>query len=345
MAVHAKVIFVVGSPRSGTTLMAQVLGRHSSVLAPAPGETWYFEDIWSRREQFGNLDSLASLRPVAQRILTNFARFDGPEAQAIVDRHIGLEELIALALKHGGGYKGLYSAMTSMMAAGEGKTIFCDDTPRHLFFLDTILEMFSDARVICMIRDPRDFLASYKNMQAIRRLDEKSDERRRITELYHPVQTSLLWLASARLIRKFTTSKVYNNRVRVVRYEDLVTEPSVVLTKLCAFLEIPFEQNLLNVTANNSSFGQTAQPGIFSNSLGRWQDSLSPSEAWWVQRLTHSALKDFGYDSEPILVPLHQLIKTLMSSPFALVRALRANQKKRGPLLGYVFSRAKALVS
>jgi len=45
-------IFVVGTPRSGTILTAKILGRHSHIFMP--GETHFFDDIYSRRIELGN---------------------------------------------------------------------------------------------------------------------------------------------------------------------------------------------------------------------------------------------------------------------------------------------------
>ncbi len=49
---------MVGTPRSGTTLCASILGRHSTIYMG--GENHFFEDIYARREQLGALGAGAT---------------------------------------------------------------------------------------------------------------------------------------------------------------------------------------------------------------------------------------------------------------------------------------------
>ena len=58
-------IFVLGMPRSGTTLTAKILGRHQKIFALAPGETHYFHDVWSRRRELDDLQDDKNLSEAA----------------------------------------------------------------------------------------------------------------------------------------------------------------------------------------------------------------------------------------------------------------------------------------
>ena len=336
-------IFVVGAPRSGTTLLAKILGRHKEILAPAPGETWFFEDIWTRRSEFGELKSSAELDPVAERLLSNFRRFDGIEAQLIVDRELNKDDVIKYALELGGGYGGLYFAFTNLMAIKCGKSYYCDDTPKHLFYLETILEMFPEVKIICCIRDPRGFLASYKNMANLNRIADNSDEQTRVGKLYHPVVTASLWLASARLIHKFSRP-YFSDRILLVQYEKFVKNPVIQTQRICDFIELDFSNEMLMVSDHNSSFGVRNHPGIFTNSVDGWNKFLSLEEVWWVETLTKKMMRTFGYDlSEPKVSP-SGIIRIVLNAPTALIGALGSNRGRRGPIFSYITKRALSLI-
>src|SRR6185312_11289690 len=88
--------------------------------------------------------------------------------------------------------------------------------------------MFPDARVVACIRDPRDFLVSYRDKWTI------SAEGARLRRLYHPVLTSYLWKASARAI--LDGQSRFGSAIHLLRYEDLVGEPDSHLRQLCAFI-------------------------------------------------------------------------------------------------------------
>ena len=56
----------------------------------------------------------------------------------------------------------LFSAFLLYEALLNGKTIPCDQTPRNVFYIDEILKFYPQAKIINMIRDPRDVLLSQK---------------------------------------------------------------------------------------------------------------------------------------------------------------------------------------
>jgi len=329
-------IFVVGAPRSGTTLVARIIGRSRDVFAP--GETHYFEDVWSRQREIGRLENDLELSRAADRLLTSFGRFNFPEAQRLVNNVVTKQALVERARSLGGGYRGLYLAFMSMLAESVGKTRFCDDTPKHLYYLHTIFSLFPDARVIGCARDPRGFLCSYKNYW----MATSPNESVRIKTLYHPIVTSLLWRSSSNLLLKHSR-QCCNDRMILVRYETLVEHPEQQTTRICDFLGIDYSDELTQVESHNSSF-ENPQPGIFTVSVGRWRTCLSSDEVWWTQTLAGDNMHTFGYKSEPVNPPKRALLLASATAPLALVRAIRANTQKRGPLVGYMWRRLLALV-
>lgn len=327
-------IFIVGPARSGTTLTAKILGRHPDVFSP--GETHYFEDIWTRKDALGGLESEVELSRAADRLMTIFGRFNFPDTQDLVDAVIQKETLIDRTDIAGGGYAGLYRAFTQMLAKSQGKMRICDDTPKHLYYLQAILDLFPEAKVVACVRDPRDFLSSYKNYW------RRSTESERIKALYHPVITSLLWRSSSNLLLKHINQNK-SDRVTLVRYEDLVRSPDREVRRLCDFLEIDYTDELIQVESHNSSFEQSS-PGIFTTSVGRWRMRLRPEETWWIQTLARDNMLALGYEVEDVKPERLSLFVSCVTAPFALIRALRANSQKRGPLLRYVSRRSSSLI-
>jgi hypothetical protein len=132
-------IFVVGTPRSGTTLTARILNHHHRVFAPAPGETHFFHDIWTRGKTLGNLEDEAALSRATDRLLTVFGRRKNYKAQELVCDVVEKKELLSRTNDLGGGYGGLYYAFTFMtsficsprpksLAVHEIRAIFCVHT-------------------------------------------------------------------------------------------------------------------------------------------------------------------------------------------------------------------------
>lgn len=330
-------IFIVGAPRSGTTLLAKILGRHPEIYALAPAETNFFEDVWGRRKALGSLQRREEMLAAAQRTATLFGRFNLPDAQAVADRVIDVDTLVEQAMEWGGGYGALYYAFTSQLAAAAGKPRFCDDTPKHLYYIAEILDLFPQAKIVACVRDPRDFLNSYKNLWL------RSTEGERIQQLFHPVNTSLLWRSSAAQIHRFTT-QICQPQVTSVRYETLVADPAGEVERLCRFLEIDYASSLVEVDSHNSSFEADAASGIFQSSVGRWKEGLTPEEIWCAQTLSGKYLADFCYEPADIPISIPGVLHLFFTAPAALLRAVNANKEKRAPVHKYFSRRLQTLL-
>ena len=333
---NASPIFIVGAPRTGTTLVARILGRHRDIFSP--GESHYFEDIWTRRRGWGKLEDDADISAIVPRVLTLFGRFAFPGSQDRVNAVITDKALISRTRTLGGGYGALYLAFMGMLAESEGKTRFCDDTPKHLYYLHTIFDLFPNAQVIGTVRDPRDFLCSYKNYWKA----TPSGESARVKALYHPVITSLLWRSSSNLLLKHA-HQCCQGRVLLVPYERLVEQPQEEVGRICDFLGIDYSDGLIQVQTHNSSF-EKSSTGVFTTSVGRWRTCLGAEETWYAQTLTRDNMLALGYELETVNPSKKALFLSLMTTPLAFVDALRVNAHKRGPLLGYVFRRLPTLL-
>lgn len=328
-----KPIFVVGAPRSGTTLVGKILGQQTQVFSP--GESHYFEDIWSRRKDLGQLKTASEISVAASRLMTIFQRYNFPDAQQFVNSCVDPLTLVQQTLDLQSGYGALYSTFMMMLAGCAGKTRICDDTPKHLYYVPDILQLFPDAKFVGCVRDPRDFLFSYRNYW------RRSTESARIKALYHPVMTSMLWQSSTKASMQYS-QQLGPAKMMLVQYEKLVENPEKIVRELCQFLNVEFEPDMLQIESNNSSFTQNST-GIFSTSVGRWRTGLPAEDTWWCQYLNQKYMAEFAMQQEYLNVSKIGLLGVFASTPTAFIRALKANQEKRGPLLSYLVRRLRSL--
>jgi hypothetical protein len=328
-------IFVVGPPRSGTTLMAKILGRHSRIFMP--GETHFFDDIYSRRRELGELRNLDSIEKVIARFRTLYARFNEKPDQDRVDRLFREPESVD-KLRACRSYKGFLSCFMEQQMQLSGKVRWGNNVPKDIFHITEIFSFYPDAKIIICVRDVRDFLLSYQNKWTVTS-EENVDRLRR---LYHPILTSLLWRAT---IKKIARMEVLGPRENflLVRYEKLVDDPATVVRDICRFIGEDFEEGMLNVDEQNSSFA-VRQNGIYSSSVGRWRRALSNEEVYTAQRITKKYLGDLGYATEKLEINPLKLGYIWATLPVALCKAVRANRAIRGPLVPYLARRISALV-
>jgi hypothetical protein len=328
-------VFVVGAPRSGTTLTARILGSHPDIFCP--GETHFMEDIYSRGlAEAGNSQSLDEM---LTRLLTIYARYNEPGDQDRLDRLVGNSDFKAVLRSRSDSASNVFASFMELQASACGKSAWVNHAPKDVFYIDELATMFPECRFILCVRDPRDFLLSYK----LKWRATADREVARIRALYHPVITTMLWKASARRIHD-AFRRLPEDRVMLQKYEDLVSDPVGQVERLFAFIGEHNVPDTTNLEFSNSSHGRPAF-GIHTDSVGRGAQALDRSELWWIRRLLRDDLERFGYDFGSLRPPVGRLLVNIVTLPVSLSRALIANRHKTGPILPYLFRRLRGLLA
>lgn len=326
-------VFIIGAPRSGTTLTAKILGAHPSIYIA--GEGYFFDDIYSMRKESGELSNPDSLDQIYRRLMTMYGRYNMPQDQERVN---SLREnvLSISAFKECKSYKDILNIFMEKQTELEGKSRWGNHTPRDLYNIDDILSFYPDCKIIACVRDPRDFMLSYKGKWKMR----KGNEALRLKQLYHPVITSLLWKSSMKKVIALNDI-VPEGNLFILKYEDLVAKPEIAVNRLCHFLGESFHSFMLNVSGNNSSNLASNSRGIFSTSVGRWKKQLSAVDAEIMQKLAANEMNWAGYNLDNINCSTFKIAGYFFTAPFAVVRGLYLSRHKRGPLLPYLLRRLK----
>ena len=305
-------IFVVGAPRTGTTLTMEVLNNHS--LVHLYDEVHYNERIADTMPANGALGQ-SGLRRAAIRLLERSPWKKGTDAG-----NVSVDDLVGAAEPLGGDHAAVLKAFLVGEAAAHGKTIWGDSSPQDVLYLDRLKAWYPGARVVGVVRDPRGFLASYKNYY---RKELKSYRNR-----FNPLTNSLLWRSYMRALRSAQAS-AFARDVYLLKYEDLVSAPESQVRSLSDFLEIGFEESMLAVGRQNSSYHKVSEDrqntGIKAGSRDRWASELSNAEIWLVQRICDQELRHFGYEPVPVRLgpgDLGALLKIMLLLPGRLYNLL-----------------------
>jgi len=322
-------VFIVGTPRSGTTLLAGILGRHTNIFIE--GEFHFFDDIYSKRKVFGHPSDPKAFEAIYNELLMHYKRFSFFQDQKRVERIFASDTVKKRMQAECKSYKDIYSIFMNMQARDSGKTRWGNQVPRDLFNIHLILSFYPDAKVIMCVRDIRDFLHSYKYKW--RKTSPQNIAR--IKSMYHPIVTSILWKLGVRKISEIKRSR--KNNFIIIRYEDLVNDPELTIRDMCKTIGENFEHDMLDIDSDNSSFG--SQKGIFKTSAGRWARGLTGEEAFLAQWIGGKELMAFGYPKEKIALNPIKLAVVIMSTPIALIKTLRASAALRGPLLPFLKKR------
>ena len=296
-------IFIVGVGRSGTTLLRSLLSAHSRVaIAPethymklanrrgdlARGRPVDFEDFWRRFVATGRFADLGISEP---KVLAGLRPLRQPDHRSI----FGL--LLAL-----------YAGRWSKPRAGE-------KSPSHVDYIGELLRWFPEARVIAMQRDPRAAAASKLTVDWAVHAPRPSLRQGIVANRrqYHLVQTAARW---ARVHEVVLPPWQHDDRVRTVRYEDLVADPVPVLRALCGFIGEDYEDAMLrtrdaardpapdrnggpSLRGAAAHYERARQP-VNTASLNRWQQRLTTAEITTIEAICHRSMAEAGY---PLLTP------------------------------------------
>ena len=334
--VSKKPIFVVGTPRSGTTLMARMLGRHPRIFMP--GETHFFDDVYSHAGRLGDPRDNAVRFEIARRLHSLYERFYEPDDQQRILRLFPEEKDLAQAIDGCTSYAMILDRFMGLQMQAEGKLRWGNNAPRDLFNVREIREFFPDAKLIICVRDIRAFLYSYKGKWKV----TGDAHVERMKKLYHPVVTSYLWKSSMKQLPLIEEVVPPTDWI-VVRYEDVVADPERAIRAVCTTIGEEFDPNMLAIEGNNSSTA-TETTGIFTSSVDRWKTGLSQEEIAISQHIAGDLLERLGYEASPVHADGARLFVVWISSPFSLWRALSANRGTRGPLLPYLYRRVGSLL-
>ncbi len=262
-------LFIVGVGRSGTSLLQSMLNAHSKIqFLPETG--------FLRRYIFNNT---INCRKVNSRILKADTRLNRLD--------IDLSKVFSKSTYNRAQLLEKYSEILSFYANKSEISVIGDKDPRLIEFIHRINKIFSECYIIHIVRDPRDIIRSKLNA-----------EWSRSRSIYIHIFIGLAQLIIAR-----TSGSVYNERFLTIRYEDMVSNPSIELTKLCNKIGIDFESEMLSFNMSASQLmsadeyqwkKETLSP-LKKDNFGKWKHELSAFQVGLIESVYKDVFIEYGY--------------------------------------------------
>ncbi len=265
----APATFIVGHPRSGTSLLRALLDGHPDLMV-LPFETHLFD--WAKSgDPVRSLLDRTRLWPTLHRHRPSIPRED---VEGVLTRALGQARdprarLLALVE----GWRELMGARSD--------TRWVEKTPRHLYEATTLLEWFpADVRILAMRRDPRDVIASALKQKPSRAIFQMA--------------------LTGRLAHRVVSEHEEDSRFSVITYERLVRDPVSTMRTVCRFLDVPYDPVVVTPTvlgaeySGNSRFDDTLK-GVSEAAVGRYRDVLSGPRLERAEALLAPVLSAGGY--------------------------------------------------
>jgi tetratricopeptide (TPR) repeat protein len=210
-------IFIVGMPRSGTTLLAELLSRHAGVCNR--GELPWIGRLAQQPDLSGD-PSTEALTRAAAVYTAQARRDDGADARWFVDKQ-----------------------------------------PLNFRYLDLVLALFPNARIIHCIRNARDTALS---------LWAQSFSEDVQGYAYHFDHIAVVMRDCERLMQHWR--RCFPHSIRAVHYEELVAAPEATMAALATWAGLPDAATTRaeSPSISTASLWQARQP-VYARSLRRWQ--------------------------------------------------------------------------
>jgi hypothetical protein len=310
-------IIVSGSDRSGTTLLYALLGSHPAISMVRRTNLWRWFD-----RRYGDLGDTANL----DRCLDALLRY-----QRLAVLQPDRAQVRAAFLQGAPTYGRLFDVLHRQHADRRGRRRWADKSLHTEFHADRVFAELPDARIIHMVRDPRDRYASIVR----RYVGEGERQRAGGRGSQYDGRTKGIGAAMGRwrssLRQGHRNLARYPTRYLFVRYETLASAPVPTLRHICAFLDEEYDATMLRMDAvagdgdwaGNSSFGRL-EPGTVSiRSIGRYRSVLTPRQIAFIQTCARGLMDAHDYAPDPLwLTPRERSAFYLRDLPLGLARLL-----------------------
>lgn len=165
--------------------------------------------------------------------------------------------------KHLGSF---YQDMTDSICEQNNAEFFMDDNTWNILYMDSIRALIPDAKLVHIVRDPRDVIASFtKQTWAPSDPETAAHFYRSIMERWNEVAL-----------------KLPETSYQVIRLEDLVASPESVLRKVCDYWKLEWSEQLLKLPLNKSH-------------TGRWKSDIPETKHDTIHQIIEPFLNQFNY--------------------------------------------------
>lgn len=309
-------LFLTGMFRSGTTMLARMLASHGAIAFASDPFSRIFKSLRNSLAEHADLeidpaspldDYYFSPQGIQLLSLTKSVpwseidtRFDGEEiakAASIASMPYSPDLAPLLSSIRGANFRELFldglRLVHEVYGSGATRVVGFKDV-WTTEFVPGFLETFPNARAVCLIRDPRAVYLSKRNQK----------------ERYPLLFMARQWRKLAALAWLWSRDQALSDRVLIVRYEDLVSNPEESAVRMAEFISIENPSSMTDpeswmdgggeVWKQNTSFGEGAS-GFDVKAADRWRTQLPEVEARLIESLCAPEMSLFGYTtlSEP----------------------------------------------
>lgn len=272
-----KHIFITGCPRSGTTMLASILGSHASSIV-TPESDFFIEFLYKKlKRKTDSVDISEFLKFLNENYRFKQWKIDANKISC-TSSHVNFEN-----------FNSLIENTVSLFAEKHQKNLNSkinriDHTPSSIKSFDVLVELFPSAKFIFIIRDPRAVYASVKD------LDWGANTALKLAEIWNEYVTYY-----------FCLEKLHPEKVLLVKYEDILTNPELNVKKLCDFVNIVYNDLMLEgkgfiIPGYTASQHNLVGKKLDKGRIIKWKKELTIDDILIIESKCKPVMSVFGYE-------------------------------------------------
>lgn len=300
-------VFIVGCPRSGTSLLRNLLRSHPHLTFP--DESYFIPQFY---EAYGDPHNEREAVEIAAQIL----RVRWVQAWGL--------SLEPSAFAHDRSYAQIARRVYAAWAEKENRPRWGDKTPRYVLKIPLLLKIFPAAKILHIYRDGRDVALSWLRVGFGPR------------NLFTAARSWKTMVGAGLHAGAALPRETYFQ----VRYETLLSDPTGAMKEVCAFLDEPFTDAVLRPTVGSESphgharFIGHARPRpnrpseIVAANMEKWKTQMSSSDKILFESIAGDLLETLGYETEGVTRRITRPERWMWNAHHCLLWVLRRlNQK------------------
>lgn len=256
-------IFIGGIERSGKTLVRRALSAHTRVAFSRRANLW--------TEHFGRHGDLSDPSNYERCVAAALRRTQ------VASLEPDLDELRREFTTGPRTYADLFRLLHEHHSDRVGRPRWGDQTALVELYTDRVMAAYPGARMIHLIRDPRDRCAAVRDKYGAHRTSVGT--------------TTARWVLSARAGQRFVDR--YPEAYLILRYEALVQDPEQTIRELCEFVGEEYDP-VAGTPDDGRSLAMTTEH------VGEFRRTLDPADQAVIETLAGGLMAELGYEPEMV---------------------------------------------
>ena len=275
-------VFIVGCPRSGTTLLRRIIDAHPQIAITH--ETHWLAKRFEKRQGV-TPDGLVT--PELLSWLLSDKKF--------TRMGIGQDELEGLvAGEEPVSYSTFVTDVFDLYGKRHGKRLVGDKVPGYVRRIPTLHAPWPEAKFVHLIRDGRDVCMSAISWSRAYKLARRSS-----TWTEDPITTAAVWWEWHVRLGREDGASLAPNLYHEVRYEELVSRPAKTCETLCSFLDLSYDDAMLKFHEGRTKMksGRDAKRAWLPITYGLrdWRTQMLAEDLERFEAAAGDLLEELGY--------------------------------------------------